>query len=465
MNKNTRKNSKDNTKIDKIEVTGDVLTGRAGLTFFVRYLGTIGIFGRLEELFGKFRKSAKGQTVTDIFKQLFCFFMDGTSRHLVYFDNLKADEGYARCIETDPGRMLSSHAVKRFFKPMNIVVRYAFRKVLMELFLWRLHLVKPEVILLGIDSMVMDNDEALRRQGVKPTYKKVKGYQPIQMTWSRFIIDAIFRSGDRHCNHADQTSEMVGRIVTAIRKRYRADVPIIIRMDSGYFDQQLFDYLEKIHVAYICGGKLYDDVKEYVKACDSSSWGRHKNQEQVWEYAEMGDRRGSWKKFRRAFYCRPLYEDRQMVFDFQRPDTMIYTNLGVDPVVAEGLCACGRQELMKPEAIISGYHERGGDELIHRALKDFGFEELPFKGFSQNTAFYYTMLVAFFLYESFKEDVCSEVIHVSAYATTLRRKIIDFAAKIVSHSGYIALKVNRAVLESLKLVTLWKKSVSSQPAY
>jgi hypothetical protein len=465
MDKNSRKNCKSNNNIDKIEVTTDVLTGRAGLALFVRYLNTIGVFSRLIELFVKYRKSGKGQTIGDIFKQMFCFFMDGTSRHLVYFDTLKADEGYARCIETDPGHMLSSHAVKRFFKPMNIAVRYAFRKVLMELFLWRLHMVKPDVILLGIDSMVMDNDEALKRQGVKPTYKKVKGYQPLQMTWSRFVIDAIFRSGDRHCNHADQTREMADRIVSAIRKRYRADVVIIIRMDSGFFDQELFDYFEKNHIGYICGGKIYDDVKTYVKGSDRSFWGRHQNKDQVWEYVEMGDRRGSWHKFRRAFYCRPLYEGRQLVFDFQRPDTMIYTNLGVDPVVAEGLCACGRQELMKPQAIIAGYHERGGDELVHRALKDFGFEALPFQGFGQNNALYYTMLMAFFLYESFKEDVCSEVVPVSAYATTLRRKIIDFAAKIVKHSGHIALKVNHVVLESLKLVKLWEKSASAQPAY
>ena len=163
MNKNSRKNCKSNNNIDKIEVTTDVLTGRAGLALFVRYLNTIGVFSRLIELFGKYRKNGKGQTIGDIFKQMFCFFMDGTSRHLVYFDTLKADEGYARCIETDPGRMLSSHAVKRFFKPMNIAVRYAFRKVLMELFLWRLHMVKPDVILLDVTMPHVNGLEALHR--------------------------------------------------------------------------------------------------------------------------------------------------------------------------------------------------------------------------------------------------------------------------------------------------------------
>lgn len=44
------------------------------------------------------------------------------------------------------------------------------------LFLWRLRIGKPKVIKLGIDTMVMDNDEAEKREGVEPTYKKVKGF-------------------------------------------------------------------------------------------------------------------------------------------------------------------------------------------------------------------------------------------------------------------------------------------------
>ena len=40
----------------------------------------------------------------------------------------------------------------------------------------------------------------------------------------------------------------------------------------------------------------------------------------------------------------------------------------------------------------------------------FCLPDLPFKRFPANAAFYYTMLVAFFLYESFKQDVCDPVV-------------------------------------------------------
>ena len=149
--------------------------------------------------------------------------MDGTSRHLVYFDTLKKDEGYAKTIETDSPHLLSSHAIKRFYQSLLLHWTYLFRKVLTRLFSWRLQIVKPEVIILGIDTMVMDNDEAMSREGVEPTYKKEKGFQPLQMTWDRFIVDAIFRSGDKHSNHGTDVEKMVRRMVTFIRKEYNSE--------------------------------------------------------------------------------------------------------------------------------------------------------------------------------------------------------------------------------------------------
>ena len=227
--------------IDFIETTSDTLTGRGGLSLFVRYLRGTRLMPHLERLFGSLRKSSKGQAVATIFKQLFCFFLDGTSDHLAYFDDLKEDEGYAAAIESTPEMMLSSHAVKRFFQAFRWPRIWLFRRLLQKLFLWRLSLSKPEVITLGIDTMVMDNDEAPGRHGVAPTYKRVKGFQPLQMTWDRFLIDAVFRGGDKHSNHSDTVEKMVEHIVGEIRHSYREDVPIVIRMDSGFFDQKLFE--------------------------------------------------------------------------------------------------------------------------------------------------------------------------------------------------------------------------------
>jgi len=458
MTHHSKDDTKSNRIINDVEVTPDVLSSRAGLALFVRYLRNIILFPYLEDLFCKIRKSRKGQEISEIFKQLFCFFMDGTSRHLVYFDTLKKDEGYAGSIETAPEHMLSSHAVKRFFSAIWLPWTFMFRKVLQRLFLWRLHIVQPAAIVLGLDTMVMDNNEADKREGVKPTYKKEKGFQPLQLTWARFIIDAIFRSGDKHSNHSDDVEKIIRRMVDLIRKHYRQAVPIVIRMDSGFFDQKLFELFESLKLGYICGGKLYDDITASVSSMDESFWDRYENKHQVWDYVEFGDRRGNWKRFRRAIFCRPVYEDNQMLLKFARPDTVIYTNLGVGDTIDEELRQAGMEKILALAGIIETYHGRGCDELVHRALKDFASQQLPFKRFYQNAAFYYTMLTAFFLYEAFKEDVCAPVVAVSSYATTLRRKIIDIAGKVVSHSGKITLKITSSTWRSLDFYQLWINS-------
>ncbi len=115
--------------------------------------------------------------------------------------------------------MASSHQAKRFFKAFAWTRVFLFRRLLQTLFLWRLQITQPEVIELGIDTMVMDNDDAQCRHGVKPTYKKKKGFQPLQMNWGRYIVDAVFRGGDKHSNHGDTVLNMIRHMVIKIKRR------------------------------------------------------------------------------------------------------------------------------------------------------------------------------------------------------------------------------------------------------
>lgn len=278
-------------KISGIEGTKDCLTGRAGLSLFVAYLHGINIFPLIENLFCSIRKSRKGIRVIELFKQLFCFMLDGTSRHLVYFDDLKKDKGYAACIETTEKEMASSHTIKRFFKGFSFVLVFLFRHLLQKLFIWRLTVKQPSVIELGIDTMVMNNNDAEVRHGVQPTYKKVQGFQPLQMNWGRYFVDAVFRGGKKHSNHGNTVEKMIVHVVKRIRKEYRSDVPIIIRIDSGFFDQKIFKMCEELGVGYICGGKMYPDIIDY--AANTTKWNRFSTpgKEDMWEYAEFGSKR------------------------------------------------------------------------------------------------------------------------------------------------------------------------------
>lgn len=458
-----QKEYKSKEKITKIEVTTDTMTGRGGMALFVCYLFNINIYALLLEHFSWIRKSMKGIPVWNIFKQIFCYFYDGTSRHLVYFDQLKKDEGYAAVIENRQEEMLSSHQVKRFFRVFSWLSGGVFRKVLKRLFIWRLKMQKPDVINLTLDLMVMDNDEAKERHGVEPTYKKVLGFAPLQLIWNRKIVDAIFRGGKKHSNYGNTAVNMVTDIVTLIRKQYDPNVTIILRIDSGFFDEANFEAFDGLNIGFIGTGKTYEKTKQYIHGHPKDSWNKYDNGHQQWDYVEFGYRYDSWNRFYRAIYTKPAYEGEQRLLEFARPDNIILTNIGVNPEVTANLSTEEQKELTKAEAIISSHHQRGADELPHRGIKDFGFEELPFKRFAANSAFYYCMVIAFFLFETFKEDVLEEVIAVTSYATTVRRKALDFAAKIIKRSGEIILKITQVVMDALRFKDLWKRCQNPIP--
>lgn len=229
-------------------------------------------------------------------------------------------------------------------------------------------------------------------------------------------------------------------------------------MDSGFFDRKLFELCEKLDIGYMCGGRLYEEIRARAAACREVSWQRLDRKSQLWRYFEFGHCCQAWKMVRRAIFCQPMDEDRQELLEFARPDTVIYMNLGRDERIDQLLRDHGHAALLKAREIVGFYHPRGADELIHRALKDFTSETLPFQRFGPNMAYYFVALVASSLYEAFKEDVCTGGVALSSYPTTVRRQIFDVAGKIVRHAGAMVIKMSCAAWEQISLPLLWLRS-------
>ena len=269
-------------RIGKLEVTKDTLTSRGGLAFFVKYVKATGIVGLLLDKFGGIKKSAKGVSVQNLLLQALYYFFEGTSHHLNYFDELKKDEGYRAVVELPDKEVASSHAMKRFFGAFHIFLAGAFRCVLKELFVWRLKIRALRMVVLTLDTMVMDNDEALKREGCDPTYKKVKGFQPLHLIWEGKIVDAIFRRGKRHSNYGNDVAKMIRGIVTLIRTRYDASTVIVIRLDAGFFDEATFKLCDELGISFIATGKVYTAIKAKVAAIGEPEWKDYDNGRQAW---------------------------------------------------------------------------------------------------------------------------------------------------------------------------------------
>jgi len=251
--------------------------------------------------------------------------------------------------------------------------------------------------------------------------------------------------------------------VKLIRTRYDASVAILLRLDAGFFDAKNFALFDDLGIGFLATGKVYDTIKEQVQAIPKKKWKEYENERQVWSYARFSYQCESWKKAYRALYTRPQYQDQQRLLEFARPDNIILTNLVSGEPVLERMPRAVREYWEEDTSLIYHHHQRGADELPHRGLKEFGSEQLPFKRFAANQAYYYLMLVSFFLFETFKEDNLQDILPLSSYATTLRRKLVDLAAKVVRTGHEVILKVTQAAMDGLKLQTLWMRCQNAVP--
>lgn len=454
------------SKITKIEITNDKMSSRGGLAFFLRYVEQIGFYRLTDKILGHLRVSSKGLSLYQFMKQMLAYFIDGTYMSMESFNDKKNDSGYTALLENKAESMGSSHQMKRFFRKLmdNNIGNTIYRKILHKLFLWRLHIEKPAIIILGADTMVMDNNDAQKREGVEPTYKKKKGYQPLHISWGSYLIDIVFRSGSCHSNHGTDFIDSIEEIVKLIREDYNADVPIIVVCDSGFLDDKAFTYFEEIlKIGYIIAGKMYNDIKDYIKEVPADEYTKFKGNG-IWNYIELGNKLKCWNKFRRTIFTTLESDEKgQIILDFARPDTILYTNLGQDAEFIEQLRKIGKDALLTADSIISLAHQRGKDELIHRSIKELATkEQLPFQHIGMNRSYYYLLALSHFLFESYKRDVTCDVFPINSYPNTFRRQLIDFAVKIVSHGGEIILKVTNEVKERLNIYKLWEQCHNQQ---
>ena len=332
------------------------------------------------------KKSGKGASDIDTYLQILLNFMDGTNTSLTGFDALRDDPAWADCCGVAQEDAVSSHSVKRFVGTMPRNAARKIRRLMLSVFKKALKVQKPEAIVLDVDTVVYDNDTALMREGCSPTYKKVKGFQPLMVKWGNLVVWSEFREGKVHSNHGTTVNHALKVLVQLIHSVLGSEVPIIVTLDSGFFDQKIFKNLEKKNVSYVCSGKMYKDIPTLIDTLPATAFKTFKSPnlgcigeqqskiatspDGVWEYAEIQDVRGSWDIARRAVYTRRTRtNDGQM--EMLGLEAIYYTNLD-----------------WEAEAIIATAHARGEAELLHRKLKEFAGELMPFKDFAKNEAWF-----------------------------------------------------------------------------
>jgi hypothetical protein len=251
--------------------------------------------------------------------------------------------------------------------------------------------------------------------------------------------------------------------VNLVRSKYSKEAPIILCADSGFADQKAFTCFENnLHIHYAVTNKFYEDIKEYIRDLSLDGFSQIGKNKTTWSFIEFGNKLKSWSRFRRCIYTKlQVEEDGQYLLDIAQPDSIITTNIGMCKIADDRLLAAGGQKYFEAANIVELSHDRGADELIHRSLKELATkEQLPFKSFGMNQVYYYLLVISHFMFETYKQDITPDVIPVTVYPNTFRRKLIDFAVKITSRARYVVMNVTRTIFEIIQIDILWKRCKS-----
>ncbi len=77
-----------------------------------------------------------------------------------------------------------------------------------------------------------------------------------------------------------------------------------------------------------------------------------------------------------------------------------------------------------------------------------------------NKAYYFLLVITHFIFEAYKQDVTQDVIPVTVYPNTFRRKMIDFAVKITLGARNVILNATKTIHETIKISELWVRCQS-----
>jgi hypothetical protein len=199
-----------------------------------------------------------------------------------------------------------------------------------------------------------------------------------------------------------------------MREALGKEVAIIIRLDAGYFDEKLLKFMdEELKVGFVVGGKLYAGFKGDMKSLpqNEDNWGCHTSGQRSWKFTELGFKCNSWEKYYRGVLTQvESRKDGTLFLEFARPTSLFLTNLGM----RKDLFKNNAYQYEDVDALIELYQGRGAEELCHRGLKDFGFEQLPMKGFVPNLVMYHLMLIGFSSFEVFKREPLAGVVKATS---------------------------------------------------
>ncbi|MEB8638355.1 IS1380 family transposase [Bacillus cereus] len=285
----------------------------------------------------------------------------------------------------------------------------------------------PSEVILDLDSTVetVYGNQSGAAKGTNPHKPGRKSYHPLLAFegQSRLCLNAVLRAGNTHsstdaASFLEQTFELIDQHPV----KYA-------RFDKGFGGEDFYRLWEKRRIGYVGKLKWTQRLATEVAAC--RYWKRFVDDEEwVIEGITLIYKATSWKKPRRVAIIRKaqVIEDGQtrLIFDDDWQYEAIVTNLEWEPI-----------DLWR------FYNQRCCMENdIKEAKRGFSIDRIATGDFEANELDLLIKLLAYNLYERFKQDCC-EPVHQGYTIARFRLEFFHCAATMIQHSRRVILKLMR----------------------
>jgi len=283
----------------------------------------------------------------------------------------------------------------------------------------------PTELILDLDSTVetVYGDQSGAAKGTNPHKPGRKSYHPLLAFegQSRLCLNAVLRAGNTHSSTgAISFLEQTFELIEDHSVKYA-------RFDKGFGGEDFYRLWERKRIGYVGKLKWTKRLAAEVAAC--RYWKRYVDEDEwVIEGITLLYKATSWNKLRRVAIIRKarVVEDGQtrLIFDTDWQYEAIVTNLEWEPI-----------DLWR------FYNQRCCMEnYIKEAKRGFSIDRIATSDFEANELDLLIKLLAYNLYERFKQDCC-EPIHRGYTIARFRLEFFHCAATIIQHSRRVVLKL------------------------
>lgn len=344
-------------------------------------------------------------------------------------------------------QMPAQDAYKRYFSKFDQVVNL---EVSQYFYSWIFDNFHFDNYTLDIDSSVLTrygNTIEGAKKGYNPKKKGRRSHHPLIAFVAdvNLVANMWLRSGD-----TGAANNFLSFLEDTLQKLKNKTVGLV-RLDSGFFQSDIMDYLEERNTDYIIAAKFTHPIQRLI--ADKKAWIHIDEGIEICQQQYQSD---SWQKARRLIIVRQKIQQRPNAAGKTLslfPEDEEYRNYRYSAYVTS--------LKMSQTDVWRLYRGRGNAENYIKELKyDFGFDSFNLKGFYATEAALTFAMIAYNLMSLFKQFVLQE--KTQKRLSTLRFRTFAIGAYFEKINDTIVLKIALVKKRRKWFTSLWERSKDFQ---